>query len=211
MSQELLKGLQETLGMILGAGLFTLLLGFPLGSYLALGQAHSPRIHAGINTLTQAMVSVPYLMLMILVAPLTRLITGSTVGCWAATLPLTLACVPLFAQATQKAFDTLPPGLIDMARSLGANPSQIIFKVLIPEALPQLIRGFTLTLVHLAGYTAISGALGSGGLGSIAIHQGYFSLQTDYLILSALLLFLVIQLIQNTGDYLAERKNKRLR
>jgi D-methionine transport system permease protein len=105
----------------------------------------------------------------------------------------------------------VPRGLIEAAESLGATPMQIITKVLIPETMPQLINAFTVALVHLVGYTAVSGALGSGGLGSIAIHKGYFSLKTDYMIISVVLLFLIVQLIQSCGDYLSQLKTRRYR
>lgn len=212
MSQELLKGLEETTWMILGSGFFTVLLGLPLGIYLTLGADPASRYrsewHRLLNLLMQIMASVPYVLLMILIAPLTRWFTGTTIGYLAAMFPLTLACTPIFARLTEKAMLTVPKALLETAEAFGASTWQIIYKILLPETAPQLIQALTVTLVHLTGYTVISGALGSGGLGSIAIHQGYFALQTDYLIISVLLLFLVIQLIQNAGNYFAERRAK---
>ena len=215
MSQELLKGLADTFWMLLGAGIFTLLLGLPLGVVLALTDKHQllerPKLYKILSFIVNIARSIPFIIFMVLIAPITRMLTGTTVGCLAAIAPLTLACVPFFARLTENALHTLPKGLIEAAESLGGTPWQIVTKVLLPEALPQLISAFTVTLVHLVGYTAISGALGSGGLGSIAIHKGYFALKTDYLIISVLLLFLIVQLIQSCGDYLAQVKMRRYR
>ena len=215
MSQELLKGLEDTIWMLLGAGLFTLLLGLPLGVILALTDKKQlltrPKLYRLLSLIINTARSIPFIIFMILIAPITRFITGTTVGCLAAIVPLTLACVPFFARLCENALHTLPQGLIEAAESLGATPWQIVTKVLVPEAMPQLISAFTVTMVHLVGYTAISGALGSGGLGSIAIHKGYFALNTEYMILSVVLLFLLVQLIQSCGDYLAHVKMRRYR
>jgi D-methionine transport system permease protein len=215
MSQELLKGLQDTFLMLLGAGIFTLLLGLPLGVILALTDRSQflarPKLYKILSLSINTARSIPFIIFMILIAPITRFLTGTTVGCLAAIVPLTLACVPFFARLCENAIQHLPRGLIEAAESLGATPMQIITKVLIPEAMPQLINAFTVALVHLVGYTAISGALGSGGLGSIAIHKGYFSLKTDYMIVSVVLLFLIVQLIQSCGDYLSQLKTRRYR
>jgi ABC-type methionine transport system permease subunit len=208
--QELLKGLEDTFFMLLGSGLCTLLLGLPLGVILALTAKNQllerPKLYKTLSLLVNTTRSIPFIIFMILIAPLTRLLTGTTVGCLAAIVPLTLACVPFFARLCENAIQHLPRGLIEAAESLGATPWQIVTKVLIPESMPQLINAFTVALVHLVGYTAISGALGSGGLGSIAIHKGYFALRTDYMLVSVILLFLIVQLIQSSGDYLARRK-----
>lgn len=215
MFQELFKGLEETFWMVFGSGLFTVLFGLPLGVVLALTPNDHilarPKLYKLLSLTINTTRSIPFIIFMILVAPLTRLITGTTVGCWAAMVPLTLACVPFFARLCEHAIQTIPKGLIEAAESLGATPWQIITKVLLPEAMPQLINALTVSLVHLVGYTAISGALGSGGLGSIAIHKGYFALNTEYMMVSVLLLFLLVQIIQSFGDYLAHNRMKRHR
>ncbi len=140
---------------------------------------------------------------MVSIIPFTRFVAGSVEGSIAAVIPLTLASIPYFAQLSEKAISKIQPGLIEAALAIGASPLQIIYKVLIPEALPNIISALTSTLIHLIGYSTIAGALGSGGLGNLIIHKGYQSFHTDYVVATVISLIALVQTIQICGDYIA--------
>ncbi len=207
MLHELLNALEETLFMIFAAGLLTWIIGLPLGAILSVTAPEkflaNNVIHKSLNFLIHTTCSVPYIVLMIAVIPFTRLIIGSTEGSVAAVVPLTLAAVPTFAGLTEKAINHVQAGLIEAAKTVGASNFQIIYKILIPEALPNIIKSLTTTLVHLVGYSTIAGALGAGGLGGIIIAKGYQSFQTDYVLSTLVLLIVLVQIIQACGDYIA--------
>jgi D-methionine transport system permease protein len=206
MLHELLNALEETLFMVFAAGLLTWIIGLPLGTLLSITRPRqfleSYLIFKILKFFINTTHSVPYIILMVLVIPLTRWLMGTEEGSVAAIFPLTLAAVPLFARLTSTALNQVPKGLIETAESVGATPFQIIYKVLIPEALPNIINAFTTTLIHLVGYSAIAGTLGSGGLGSLAVHKGYHLFQTDYVLATVMTLMAVIHLIQACGDYI---------
>lgn len=206
MLHELLNALQETLFMVFTAGFFTFILGLPLGVLLYVtrpGQILSNVVlNKTLGTLVNAARSVPYIVFMVALIPLTRIVAGSGEGSGAACVPLTLAAIPFFARLTENAFAEIPKGLIEAAQSVGATPFQIIRKVLIPEAMSGIISAITVTLIHLVGYSAMAGAIGGGGLGSLAIHKGYHAFQTNYIIATVILLIALVQIIQICGDYI---------
>jgi D-methionine transport system permease protein len=156
-----------------------------------------------LRALINATEKVPYIVFMIAIIPLTRIIIGSGEGSVAAVVPLTLASIPYFAKFSENAINLVPKGLIEAARAVGASSFQIVYKVLIPEALPNIISGLTTILTHLVGYSTIAGVLGAGGLGSLIIHKGYLTFQTDYVVAIVLTLVLLIQMIQSCGNYIA--------
>lgn len=146
--------------------------------------------------------SVPFIILLISIIPLTRLIVGTSIGINAAVVPLTIAAIPFFARVVESAVAEVPPGLVEAAHALGATPWQIIYKVLIPEALPSLIKGSTLTIIALIGYSAMAGAVGGGGLGELAINYGYQRFNITVMIETVVLLVIIVQLIQSIGNRL---------
>jgi D-methionine transport system permease protein len=209
MLHELINALEETLFMVFGSGILTFLLGLPLGILMAITkpkQVMPNRIlHKGLSAIVNLTKSVPYLVFMIALIPLTRIILGTAEGCLAAILSLTLAATPFFAHLCQQAISNVTEGLIETAEAMGASPTQIIRKILIPEALPDIKQSITVTLVHLVGYSAIAGALVGVGLGNLVMHKGYYAFQTDYIIATVILLIVLIQLIQLTGQYISKR------
>jgi D-methionine transport system permease protein len=131
------------------------------------------------------------------------LIVGSAEGAIAAIIPLTLAATPYFALLCEEAIQSVPTGIVETARSIGASPTQIIYKVLLPEALPNIIKGLTSMLVHLVGYSTIAGAIGSGGLGELMIHKGYQTFHWEYVLITVAMMIALVRIIQSCGDYIA--------
>lgn len=206
MFYELLNALEETLFMIFAAGLLTWVIGLPLGTLLSITASEkfldNPYFYKPLAGLLNITRSIPYIALMIAVIPFTRFIAGSIDGCVAAVVPLTLASIPYFAQLCEKAINKIEPGLIKAARMAGASPLQIIYKILIPEALPAIIKSFTIILTHLVGYSTIAGTLGAGGLGTLMIQNGYQTFHADYVVSAMVLLVVLIKMIQSCGDYI---------
>jgi D-methionine transport system permease protein len=208
MFHEIMRALEETIFMVFAAGLFTWLIGLPLGMLLATTAKgkllENKIIHRPLQVFLTTTRSVPYVALMISVIPLTQWITGSKEGCFAAILPLTLAAIPYFTDLSERAIHRVPLGLIEAAESMGASRWQIIYKVLFPEALPNIIKGLTQTITHLIGYSTIAGALGCGGLGSLLIQQGYHVFQIEYVLTTLILMVALTHLIQRCGHYIAD-------
>lgn len=210
MLHNLLNAFEETLFMVFASGLFTLLLGLPLGILLAITHPkqllESAWIHKALDLAIKATHSIPYIILMIALIPLSRWLMGTEEGCLAAILPLTLATTPFFAKLCEQAIHDIPQGVIETAQAMGATPLQIIRYIFLPEAQSKIIRGLTVTLTHLVGYSTIGGALGSGGLGNLAIDKGYHYhvFQADYVFATALVLVIMTQAIQKVGEYIAQ-------
>ena len=206
MLHELVSALEETLFMVFTAGLLTWFIGLPIGAILsATGPGkflENPFVHKPFLFLIKTTRRIPYIVLMIAMIPVTRFITGSGEGCVAAIIPLTIASIPFFAELSEKAINKISSGLIEAAKAVGASRIQIIYKVLIPEALPEIIRGLTATLTHLVAYSTIAGALGGGGLGSLMIHKGYYSFHSEYVIAIVILLIGLSKAIQSCGEYI---------
>lgn len=205
MYTELLRALLETLLMVLASGLIACLLGLPIGVLLSITRKNQiwenlpfHYILAGIVNATR---SVPFVILMIAITPFTRLIMGTSIGVLATLVPLSLAAIPFFARTVETALEEVPDRLIETALSMGATQMQIIRKVLIPEASASILSGVTLTLVSLVGYSAMAGAIGGGGLGTLAFHHGYQRFDTGIMVSTVVILILVVQLIQMAGDY----------
>ncbi len=206
MLNVLLNALEETLFMVFSAGLLTWFIGLPLGALLSVcapGQLlQNSFIHKPLSALVYLTKSIPYIAFTIALIPFTRWLLGSDEGSVAAILPLTLASIPYFAALCEKAIHEVPSGLIEAAKSVGASQLQIIYKVLLPEALPKIIQALTATLTHLIGYATIAGALGGGGLGALLIHKGYQTFNVNYVIASLVLLVVLAQVIQLCGNYI---------
>lgn len=206
----------ETLYVTFLSTFFAFIIGLPLGIILVVGEKNgilpvSKWILRTLNSLINILRSVPFLILMILVFPLTRLIVGTVVGTVATIVPLVIAAFPFVARLVESSMREINPNTIEMAQSLGATPLQIILKVMIPESVPSLISNATIAITTVLGYTAMSGILGGGGLGKIAINYGYYRYKTLVMILAVLLLILIVQLLQTVGTRLAVKTNKKLK
>lgn len=205
----ILEASWETVYMTVIAALFTLVLGLPLGVLLVISDRGGIWERPAFNRLLGALVNVgrsaPFVILMVAVAPLTRLITGSSIGTGAAIVPLVVAAVPFMGRVVEQALHEVDPGLIEAATAMGSSNWQIVSKVLVPEALPSLVRGTALMLVNLIGYSAMAGAIGGGGLGDVAVKWGYMRYRNDVMLASLVVLLAMVQVMQWIGDSLANR------
>jgi D-methionine transport system permease protein len=197
----------ETIYMIFASTLFACLLGFPLGAWLC-GSSPAglrPRriAYNVLSRLVNLLRSLPFIILMILLIPLTRLVAGTSIGSTAAVIPLSLAAAPFVARVAETALSEVDPGVIIAARAMGSTNFQIVTKVLIPEALPGLVSGLALTMINLIGYSAMAGAIGGGGLGSLAINYGYYRFHFNVMIASVVVILLLVELIQIAGTALS--------
>ena len=192
------------------------LLGLPLGVLLVAGEKDGVRpLPAGLlralNVIINLLRSVPFLILMIMVFPLSRLLIGTAVGTNATVVPLVIAAFPYIARLVEGDLRELDPGIIEAAQSMGATPGQIIRKVMIPESLPSLLNSATIALTTVLGYTAMSGIIGGGGLGKIAINYGYYRYQYLIMMLAVVLLVILVQLFQSAGTKAVIKSDKRLK
>jgi len=200
----------QTIYMVFISGFFSIFLGLILGVILHLTKPSS-FIHKLLGLFINITRSIPYIIFMIALIPFTRLLVGTSIGINAAIVPLTLAAIPFYARIAESAIAGVAPGLVEAAVSLGASPWQIIRKVWLPEAASQLIKGATLTLISLIGYSAMAGAVGGGGLGELAIEYGYQRFDWAVMLETVIILIILVQLVQLLGDYLSKtpvRKNK---
>ncbi|KYQ95989.1 metal ABC transporter permease [Serratia plymuthica] len=196
----------ETLYMVALASLFTLLIGLPLGVVLFItrnqGILPAPRINGALGAIVNLGRSLPFVVLLIALIPLTRLIIGTTLGSSAAVVPITIGAFPFFARIVESALDEVEKGRIEAILSMGGNVRHVIFKVLLPEALPTLLAGLTLTVVMLIGFSSMAGVIGGGGLGDLAIRYGYQRFNNQVMIATVIILVLLVQGVQTLGDRL---------
>ena len=208
--------LWETIYVTLLSTFFAILLGMPLGVLLVAGEdgriIRAPRwLLRAINWVINLLRSVPFLILMIVVFPLTRLIVGTVVGTPASIVPLVIAAFPFIARLAEGSLRELDPNIIEAAQSMGATPMQIIMKVMLPESVPSLLNNATIAVTTVLGYSAMSGMIGGGGLGKIAINYGYYRYQYLIMIMAVIFLILLVQLFQSVGTHLAAKSDKRLK
>jgi D-methionine transport system permease protein len=209
----LIKGAGETIFMTFLSGLFGFVIGLPAGVLLFMTRKGQVLQHKTLNSILAVVVnifrSIPFIILIVWMIPFTRLIVGTSIGVEAALVPLSIGAAPFIARMVENSLLEVPPGLIEAARAMGATPFQIIWKVLLPEALPSLINTASITLITLVGYSAMGGAVGAGGLGQIGYQYGYVGY--DVTVMNTVLLSLValVFIIQFTGDYLAKRVDHR--
>ncbi len=217
MSQQiinlLLQGFLETVQMTVISTVVAVLLGVPLGVILVITSRGHIMQNEAVNKVLGAIVnatrSIPFIILMVAIIPFTRLVAGTSIGTTAACVPLTLAAIPFLARLVETAIKEVNGGVIEAAQSMGATPVQIIWKVLLPEALPTLIDNITVLIVNLISYSAMAGAIGGGGLGDIAIRYGYQRFQGDVMLATIIILIVLVQVIQSAGDYLSRKVNKK--
>jgi len=207
----LLLATAQTLYMVIISGVLSIALGLFCGLGLFIssnGQfLQSPILNRISSTLINILRSIPFIILMISIIPLTRLLVGTSIGTNAAIVPLTIAAIPFFARVSESVFCEIPKGLIEAAFAMGAHGRQIIFKILIPEALPGLIRGASLTLISLIGYSAMAGAVGGGGLGELAISYGYQRFDLQVMLETVVILIFLVQGVQWLFDHLANKRH----
>ncbi|ATN35545.1 DL-methionine transporter permease subunit [Rhizobium sp. ACO-34A] len=211
----LLKALWQTLQMVSAAGLIGTVIGLPMGVFLATsGKGElfaAPAVNRIMGLIVNALRSTPFIILVVAIIPLTRLITGTSIGTIAAIVPLTISTVPFIARLIEAAIREVDKGLIEAARAMGATPFQIVTKVLLAEALPGITLALTLTLVSLIGYSAMVGAVGGGGLGDLGIRYGYQRFMPEVMLAVVVVLIVLVQAVQSAGDTLARRFDKRSR
>jgi D-methionine transport system permease protein len=206
--------LAETALMVGASGLLSLLLGLPLGLLLVItapaGISAHPAFNRGLGSIINAFRSTPFIILLVALIPFTRFVVGTTIGTVAAIVPLTVAATPYFARIAEMSLREVDHGLIEALRALGATRWQIVREALVPEALPGLVTGFTVTIVTLIGASAMAGAVGAGGLGDLAIRYGYQRFETTIMVGVIVVLIVIVSIIQVAGDFIALRLNRRV-
>ena len=198
----------ETIYMVLFSTLFATLLGFPLGVALVVtekgGLLENETIYRTLDSIVNICRSFPFIILMIVLFPLSRIIVGTTIGTTASIVPLSIGAAPFVGRVVESSLKEVEKGLVEAAVSMGTHPKDIILKVMIPEALPSLILGETLTIINIIGYSAMAGAIGGGGLGDLAIRYGFHRFQTDVLVAAVIVIILLVQVIQGAGNKIAQ-------
>jgi D-methionine transport system permease protein len=206
---QLVEATSETLYMVGVAAVVTVLLGVPLGVLLTVtapgGLTPRPLLNRALGLLVNLGRALPFIILLFLVAPITRGIVGTTIGSTAAIVPLTIGAVPFLARLVETSLREVAPGKVEAAMAMGARRRDVVRTVLLPEARPSLIAGTTVTVVALVSYSAMAGAVGGGGLGDFAIRFGYQQFRTDITLLTVVLLLVLVQALQWAGDRWARR------
>lgn len=209
MLNDLLIALWETLYMVTLSTVFSGIFGFIIAIAMILtgvnGLRPNKAVYSTLNMLVNLLRSFPFIILMIAIIPLTRLIAGTSIGSTASVVPLTIAATPFVARLMEGALLEVDPGVVEAARSFGAGDMQIIFGVMIKEAMPSITLNWAVVAINLLGYSAMAGAVGGGGLGDLAIKYGYNRFQTDVMIYSVVILIAIVQIIQGIGSRLYEK------
>ena len=202
----------ETLSMVFFSTLFSLILGLPLGILLSAtsgedqgGIIPHPVLNNVLGRIVNVLRSFPFIILMILLFPLSRLLIGTSIGTTATIVPLSIAAAPFVARVIETALKEVDPGVVQAARAMGSTNFQIVRKVLIPEALPSLVSGVTLTIINLIGYSAMAGAIGGGGLGDLAIRYGYQRFRGDIMFIAVVIILVLVEIIQVIGNKISAK------
>ncbi len=215
-SQDLLTAVGETLFMTFVPTILAFLIGLPLGILLVTGEEKGIRpisrpLLSALNAVINLLRSVPFLILLVVVLPLSKLIVGTTVGSKAIIVPLAIAAFPFIARLVETSIREVDQGVVEAAQAMGASPWQIVTKVLIPEAKPALISNFMVALITIFGYGAMAGILGGGGLGAIAINYGYYRRRTLVMLFAVILLIIMVQIFQSVGNVITKKTDNRIR
>lgn len=196
----------ETLYMCLLSTTLAFILGLIMAILLVItskdGLRPNPKAYAILDITTNTLRSFPFIILIVAIAPLTKLIVGTNIGTIATIVPLTIGAAPFIARLIENAFKEIDPAIIEAAKSFGATNSQIIFKIMLSEALPSIISSITITLIVIVGFSAMAGVVGGGGVGTVAINRGYNGFDNEILYISVIVLLLMVQIFQSIGDYL---------
>ena len=211
----LLQGICETIFMTFASSFLAYVIGIPLGIILVVTDADGikpiPVLQKVLGLIINLLRSVPFIILLIMMIPVTRAIMGTTLGAKAIIPPLVAAAAPYIARMVESSFKEVDPGVIEAAQSMGATTWQIIWKVLLPEAKPSLLVGAAISITTVLGYSAMSGFVGGGGLGNIAINYGYYRYETDMMFVTVVILVVIVQIIQETWMKLSKVSDKRIR
>ncbi|HOR79526.1 MAG: Methionine import system permease protein MetP [Spirochaetes bacterium ADurb.Bin315] len=202
----------QTLSMVFFSTLFSLILGLPLGVLLFItgeeeqgGIIPMPVLNSVLSRIVNVLRSFPFIILMILLFPLSRLLIGTSIGTAATIVPLSIAAAPFVARVIETALKEVDPGVVQAARAMGSTNFQIVRKVLIPEAMPSLVSGVALTIISLIGYSAMAGAIGGGGLGDLAIRYGYQRFRGDIMLVAVIIILVLVEIVQVVGNRLSAR------
>jgi D-methionine transport system permease protein len=210
---ELPGGIRDTLVMVGVSAIFALLIGIPIALLLVTtargGIFERPAVNTTVGAAVNAFRSTPFIILLVALLPLTRLLVGTTIGVWAAIVPLSIAAIPFFARVAEVSLREVDRGLIEAAQAMGAQRRHIVWHVLLPEALPGMVGGFTITVVAMIGSSAMAGAVGAGGLGDLAIRYGYQRFDTTVMVTVIVLLIAIVAAVQFTGDLVVRRLLRR--
>ena len=212
MNEIIVKALVETLQMVIVSTTFSVILGFIPAIILTLtakdGLRPNKIVYNILDFIVNTLRSFPFVILMVIVIPLTRALVGKSIGTEAAMVPLTIAAAPFVARIIESSLREVDRGVIAAAKSFGASNTQIIFKFMIKEAVPSIVSGITLTIISIVGYSAMAGAIGGGGLGDVAIRYGYQRFQTDMMVVTCIILIIVVQALQILGNYFYNKLSK---
>ena len=204
---QVMEATGETLVMVFFSTLFSLVLGLPLGVLLHItGQEEAgglmphPVFNNVLSRIVDILRSFPFIILLIVLIPLSRIIVGTSIGTKAAIVPLSIAAAPFVARIIESALKEVDPGVMQAAKAMGSTNWQLVYKVLIPEAMPSLMSGLTLTIINLIGYSAMAGTIGGGGLGDLAIRYGYQRFRPSYIVAAVIVILVIVEVIQLAGD-----------
>lgn len=213
MIERLWKALLDTVTMVGASALIAVAAGVPLAVILVLsspgGILEAPKLNRAIAAVVNGFRATPFIVLLVALLPFTRLVTGTTIGVWAAVVPLSISATPFFARIAEVSLREVQPGLIEAAQAMGCRRWHIVRHVLLPEALPGLVGGFTVTIVTMIGASAMAGAVGAGGLGDVAIRYGYQRFDTTVMAVVIVILIALVCLIQFVGDIAVRRLRAR--
>lgn len=205
---EIQKATIETLSMLFVSGIFTFIIGLPIGIILFLTSRSESKIngmiYAVLSFIVNILRSVPFIILIVAMLPITKAIVSTTIGVVGTIPPLVVGAAPFFARLVETSLREVDKGVIEASQAMGASTGQIIMKVLMPEALPGLLAGITITVVTLISYTAMAGMVGGGGLGALAINYGYYRYEREVMIVAVIVMILLVQILQMAGDRLVK-------
>lgn len=206
------QALIETLIMVIPSTFFALVLGFVPAILVTLtapdGLAPNKGVYKVLDFIINTLRSLPFIILMFLLVPLARVLVNTSIGVEAAIVYLSIAAAPFVARIIENSLREVDKGVIEAAKAFGASNGQILFKVMLVEAVPSMVSGLTLTVISIVGYSAMAGALGAGGLGTVAVNYGYYRTQWDVLITTVIVLIILVQVLQSLGDYLYKKLSK---
>lgn len=209
MTETMINATLQTLYMVFGTTFFSVVLGFIPAIVLTLtapdGLKPNKIVYQILDFIVNTFRSFPFIILMVIVIPVTRAIAGTSIGSTAALVPLTISAIPFVARVIESALRGVEPGLIEAAKSFGASDMQIMVHVYLKEALPAIVSGIILTMISIVGYTAMAGAIGGGGLGDVAIRRGYQAYNLTYLFATSIILIVFVQIVQNIGNWLFKK------
>lgn len=211
LKEDIISSTYETIYMVAATSLFSVIFGILLGVIMVVvdegGILENKWVYSILGKIINLFRSIPFIILIAAVVPLTRLITGTSIGMNAAIVPLVIGIVPFYARQIQNALLEVDPGIIEAAQSMGSGPIEIIFRVYLKEGLTGIIRASSVTIINLIGLTTMAGAIGSGGLGSLAINKGYNRFQTDITIVATILILILVFVCQFIGDYFTKKSS----